>query len=387
MKKASKNRPGKRREVYAGQKPKVSVIIPVYNGERYLKGMLETVLNQTLQEIEVICVDDGSEDNSEGIIRSFMEKDSRISLYGQEHLNAGAARNLGLERAKGSYVVFWDADDRFDRRALEKMQSRMEKVHADICVCGVREFTNEGKVYDADGYLKMDIVPDRPVFNKFDIRGNLYGFASNVLWNKMFRRQFLQKKSIRFQSIRQGNDTAFVMLALYLADYIACVDKKLVYYRVNNAESLTGRSSETIYCPYQAYLYTLHKLREYPNFPMVQNSFRNKAARGLFRGMNNQTSFDAYTELYEFLQKEGLAALELDRCRREDMEEEWIYEDLERIKTVSAGEFLLYKANERVRDRDQLKYTLRRVRKKLAVLLALNERFKKVKGFAAKKIR
>ena len=101
--------------------------------------------------------------------------------------------------------------------------------------------------------------------------------------------------------------------------------------------------------------------------------------------MNNQTSFEAYTELYEFLKKEGFAALELDKCRREDMEETWIYEDLERMKTLSAGDFLLYKTNERRLDRDQLKYTLRRVRKKLALLLAMNERLKQIKRLAGRR--
>lgn len=381
MRRTSKIKTGKR----AGDKPLVSVIVPVYNGEKYLGEMLESVLRQTLGRFEVLCVNDGSEDSSGEIIRETAKKDRRVRYLEQEHTDAGAARNRGLERAQGRYVVFWDADDRFDKYALERMYRKMERVRADVCVCGVCEFTDGGKVYETEGYFRTDMLPGKDPFNKFDLRERLFWFASNVVWNKMFRRQFIQKENLKFQSIPQANDTAFVMLAMYLAASITWVDKKLVYYRTNNAVSLTGKSSETAFCPYQSYLYTYEKLRGYPNFPAFRSSFCSKAARGIFRGMNNQTSFDAYVKLYDFLLWEGFAALGIDECRMEDMEEKWIYEDLERMKVLPAGDFLLCKANERRIDRDQLKYTLRRVRRRLAFLLAVNERLKKLKRYAGRR--
>lgn len=386
MKKASNKTANNKTGRRSGDKPLVSVIVPVYNGEKYLKEMLDSVRGQNLKELEVLCINDGSEDRSGDIIQDIAKRDRRVRYLEQEHADAGAARNRALKMAQGKYVVFWDADDRFDRYALERMCRKMERRRADVCVCGVCEFTDTGKVYEAEGYLRMDMLPDKDPFNKFDIRERLFWFGSNVLWNKMFRRQFILKEKLQFQSIPQANDTAFVMLAMYLASAITCVDKKLVYYRTNNADSLTGRSSQTAFCPYQSFLYTFGKLREYPNFGKFKGSFCSKAARGIFRGMNNQTSFDAYAQLYDFLKREGLAALELDECRAEDMEEQWIYEDLERMKTFSAGDFLLYKTNERRMDRDQLKHTLRRVRKKLAVLLAVNERLKQIKRLAGRRM-
>lgn len=365
--------------------PFVSVIVPVYNAEKYLRQMLKTVVNQTLKRIEIICINDGSTDRSAEIIKEFSKNDSRIIYLEQPHINAGAARNKGLDAAKGRYVVFWDADDKFEKRALETMYEKSESKKADICVCGVNEFTDEGKTYEADGYLREDLIPKKDPFHKFDISERFFDFASNVLWNKMYLREFLSENNLHFQSIRQANDTAFVMLSLYLANAITCVNKKLVFYRVNNKNSLTGRSSETVFCPYEAYLYTLQEIKKYPDFLLVQKSFRNKTAKGIFRGLNMQTSFEAYAGLYEFLQKEGLKNLELSNCKKEDMEEEWIYNDLERMKTMPAGDFLIFKANERRWDRDQLKYTLRRVRKKLAPLLFLNEKLKKVKSLASGK--
>ncbi|MGN1166533.1 MAG: glycosyltransferase family 2 protein [Lachnospiraceae bacterium] len=370
----------KTREYNTNAKPVVSVIIPVYNAEKNLNQMLETVVNQTLKNIEIICVNDGSTDCSAEVIKKFQKNDNRIIYLEQMNLNAGVARNRGLDFAKGKYVVFWDADDKFDKRALELLFEKAEAKKADICVCGVNEFTDEGKIYEADGYLRVDYIPGKDPFNKFDISEYFFDFASNVLWNKLYLRTFLIENDLRFQNIRQANDTAFVMLSLFFAEAITCVNKKLAFYRVNNPNSLTGRSSETVFCPYEAYLYTLQEIKKYPDFLVVQKSFRNKTVKGMFRALNIQTSFESYKELYDFLQKEGMEKLELLECKKEEMEEEWIYNDLEMMKTMSAGDFLISKANERRWDRDQLKYTLRRVRKKLALLLLINEKLKKIKS-------
>lgn len=361
--------------------PAVSVIIPVYNAEKYLQQMLKSVAGQTLRNIEIICVNDGSTDDSASIIRRFMKKDPRIRLIEQENLNAGVARNNGLKEARGKYVVFWDADDKFHKKAAELLYRRAEKMQADVCICGVYEFTDNGKVYEADGYLKTEMLPDKESFNKYDISECLFNFATNVMWNKMFLREFLIKKGIVCQDIRQANDTAFVMLSMYLAEVITCVEKKLVYYRVNNEESLTGKSSETVFCPYQSYLYTLERLKKYPDFAVVEKSFRNKAVRGMFRSLNIQTSFEAYEHLYRFLKEKGLETLGIHQCKREEMEQEWFYRDLELMKEISAGEFLLHKTRERLWERDCLKYTLRRVRRRLAVLLALNQKLKRIASF------
>ena len=368
-----------------GKVTKVSVIVPVYNAGEYIGQMLDSVLGQSMQEIEIICVNDGSTDNSGEIIRSFMDRDSRIMLLEQPNINAGAARNQGLLHARGKYVVFWDADDQLHRRALELMCRKMQRTQADICVCGVCEFVQGGKMYEADGYLKTEFIPDKDPFNKFDLRDTIFNFGSNMVWNKMFRRKFLVSHQLRFQEIRQANDTAFVMKAMFAADRITYVDRYLAFYRVDNADSLTMKSSETVFCPYESYLYTLQELEKEPEFALVKKGFRNKAAMGMFRALNIQSSFNSYEVLYDFLQREGFERLGLTECRKEDMEEEWVCTDLERIRMMSAEEFLLCKANERRMDRDQLKYTLRRVRRRLSVLLKVNQKLKRIKGLAGRK--
>lgn len=363
--------------------PKVSVIIPFHNAQNHLEEMMDSVETQTFRDIEILCVSDGSEDDSVKIICERMEKDPRIQLIEQEKHNAGVARNKGLEQAVGKYVVFWDADDRFHPKALEEMYHKSEQVQADICVCEVCEFREDGKLYETGGYLQKDKLPEKDPFNKYDIPGDIFGFASNMLWNKMLCRAFIVENEITFQDIQQGNDTAFVMQAMYQAERITTVRKELAYYRMNNPESLTAQASETWKCPYESYRFTWEQLKKQEDFALVEKSFRNKMIRGLFRSLNIQTSFTAYQELYDFLKEEGLRAVDLEDVTEDMVEEPWMYADLMRMKTMSAGDFLLYKATERMNDRDQLKYTLRRVRRRLAFLLAVNEKIKRLK----KKIR
>ncbi len=106
---------------------KVSVIVPVYNAQQYLKDTLDTIIGQSLKSIEIICVDDGSSDESLSILKDYQNKDSRLIVLTQQNQYAGVARNNGLNIARGKYVVFWDADDLFEKNALECMYKKCEK--------------------------------------------------------------------------------------------------------------------------------------------------------------------------------------------------------------------------------------------------------------------
>ena len=122
---------------------KVSVIIPVYNTENYLRECLDSVLAQTLREIEVICVDDGSTDNSLNILKEYQNKDTRIVVLTQENRSAGAARNYGLSIAKGKYLSFLDSDDFFDKELLRKAYKNAEKNNADIVVYKFKRYNEK----------------------------------------------------------------------------------------------------------------------------------------------------------------------------------------------------------------------------------------------------
>lgn len=145
---------------------KVSIIIPVYNAEKYLGKCLESLLSQTLQEMEIICVDDGSSDGSPEILKRFQERDGRVRILTQENQYAGAARNNGMKEAQGEYLLFLDADDFFENTLLEKVYNQGKKMEADIVLFGAKQYNDKtGIVSPASWYFKRDALPRENPFS------------------------------------------------------------------------------------------------------------------------------------------------------------------------------------------------------------------------------
>ena len=124
---------------------KITVIIPVYNVEIYLADCLDSVLQQTLNEIEIICINDGSSDNSLEILKEYARKDSRIIIISQENKGLGSARNRGLEVATGEYVAFLDSDDWVDNNYYEKLYNTAKKYNSEIACAGFKRCTGQKK--------------------------------------------------------------------------------------------------------------------------------------------------------------------------------------------------------------------------------------------------
>ena len=132
---------------------KVSVIIPVYNSEQYLEECLTSLLHQTLEEIEIICVDDGSTDRSQMILAHFSKKDKRLHVLHQNNQFAGVARNHGVLLARGKYVCFLDSDDFFDRTLLEKAYTRAESSQSDIVLFGAQKYDTFTKKFEKNKFV------------------------------------------------------------------------------------------------------------------------------------------------------------------------------------------------------------------------------------------
>lgn len=155
--------------------PKVSVIIPVYNTEKYLRECLDSVVNQTLQDIEIICVDDESTDRSLEILREYQAKDKRITVLKQEKSNAGAARNLGLSIATGEYLSFLDSDDYYDLAMLEHMYACAKNRNADIVVCNIKVYYEDsGETVPVNWHIRKELLPTKTVFSFCDLKRNAF---------------------------------------------------------------------------------------------------------------------------------------------------------------------------------------------------------------------
>jgi glycosyltransferase involved in cell wall biosynthesis len=218
---------------------KVSVIIPVYNAARYLNTSLEQIVNQTLKEIEIICVDDGSTDNSLEIIKNFAKKDERITIISQNNINAGAARNRGLAVAKGEYLSFLDADDMFEPDMLELAYITAKKNTAEIVVYRSNRYNElTGAYEDASWTVNEKLFPNKDIFSNMEV-DDLFNAFAGWAWDKLYNRAFININGLYFQEQKWINDRFFVTCAFALAERICFVDTVLVTKRINNAGALT----------------------------------------------------------------------------------------------------------------------------------------------------
>lgn len=217
----------------------VSVIVPVYNAEKYLEACIQSILSQTLTAFELICVDDGSTDRSKEIISDLAKHDKRILFIQQKNAYAGVARNNGMASARGKYLLFLDADDLFEPNMLETMVHKVEEDKADICLCGAdRYHTNTGIYEPANWLLNVKRAPKKLPFNRKDCSRYIFQITSPAPWTKLFRSEFIKEKGLSFQQIKRCNDLAFTMSAMAQAEKITVVNQVLVHYRVDTGTSL-----------------------------------------------------------------------------------------------------------------------------------------------------
>lgn len=223
----------------------ISVVIPVYNAEQYIEKCAESLLAQTLKNIEIIFVDDGSTDDTLKILSDLSLRDARIKVLHQNNLYAGVARNNGLEQARGEYVIFLDADDFFEKKMLEIMHHKAKTYDADIIICAANRFdSNTEKFLPMPWLLKEEYLPTKDVFNFNDLPNTFFQLTISVPWNKLFKKSFLEKIKIKFQNNRRANDLYFTYTAMSLAEKICVVNKIFVHYRVNTGKNLQANNDK-----------------------------------------------------------------------------------------------------------------------------------------------
>ena len=205
--------------------PKVSIIIPIYNSEKYLERLFGSIQQQTLEDFEVICVNDGSSDNSKIIIENIAKSDQRFRIINQRNAGEGAARNTGLASALGEYIVFFDSDDFVERNMLAEMVEAAEADNAEIVICSIDAYYEiEDRFEPNEWAVSKEVVPTRRVFAPEDIENifsNIVGYAAN----KLYKKGFIESHRIFFQEIRTHGDLAFSYAALAASKRIIYLDE------------------------------------------------------------------------------------------------------------------------------------------------------------------
>ena len=245
----------------------ISVIIPVYNAQDYLKKCLDSIINQTLKDIEIICVDDGSTDNSLEILKEYKLKDERIKIYTQRNSNAGIARNKGIKYATGEYIHFIDADDYLYDENVYKcaMEIIKENKFPKVLRGCAKAFDNEtNKIVPNNCYEQRNLSPESKnkyldVYKKTDEAIKL----SVTPWIGFVRRDFLLENNIRFNSLKCCNDHSFFIACIVLSKNIYVSSLNIVMHRVNNKSSLIGKRNKYFDCQYKSFYITKKFLKKH----------------------------------------------------------------------------------------------------------------------------
>lgn len=222
-------------------KPAISVIIPVYNAGNYIKGTIESILNQTCDDFEVVCINDGSKDDTLDIISKMARTDSRIKVYSIENSGVSTARNIGIDKAEGKWIQFVDADDILEKNMMQTMLNLSEG--QDLIVCSVTRENEklakrEYQYVDNNNWAGKKVIGDK-LLGMSDTEKDV---LLNYVWNKLFDSEIIKTHCIKFNPrIRLGEDFVFVCEYVKYCENIAFTSEPLYYYYLRNGNSLVSQ--------------------------------------------------------------------------------------------------------------------------------------------------
>jgi glycosyltransferase involved in cell wall biosynthesis len=224
----------------------VSIIVPVYNVEKYLEKCLESIINQTLKNLEIICVNDGSTDNSLQILEDYAKKDQRIKIINKKNRGSGAAKNTGMKNASGEYIGFVDSDDWVDLAMFEKLYDRAKSQKSDMVMCPIYIYdnVNQGSEYDLS-YFNLDCF-NEDFDDAFDYtKTKEFFFKISVTpTNKIYRTKFLHDICAKFPEGLIFEDNPFFYKTFLNARNVSLIRDFLYFYRVNRSNSVMSKADK-----------------------------------------------------------------------------------------------------------------------------------------------
>ena len=268
----------------------VSVIIPVYNVEKYLRRCLDSVVGQTYKDLEIILVDDGSTDGSTEICEEYAKKDSRIRFLRKQNGGLSSARNAGLLVATGEYVTFVDSDDYIEDFTYERLILNIEKTGAEICVCGSNTILEDGVVVAKD-FFEEKIYDTEQIINNFILN------LKTSVWNKLYNRKII--KNVVFPNGRiHGEDLVFNLNIMYSGIKMSSIpDCCYNYIKRENSittQAFSEKAFDEVWCKDKAYEIIKNKFPEFSRKALV---WRFRARMNLIRKMT-KVGPDGFSEIY-----------------------------------------------------------------------------------------
>lgn len=329
----------------------VSVIIPVYNAEKYLREALDSIVGQTYINLEIICVDDGSTDSSPQILEEYKAKDKRIVVYRKENSGGGAARNYGLERATGEYLYFFDSDDVANKSLIEKALAKALQTDADIVAFDAYTFKDdnlENKTLKK-GYNRNILKElEKDTFSYKDFPNKILSIVNIVPWNKLIRREIVVKNNIRFDEISSSDDLTFSVMCAAVAEKIAVMNEVLLYYRLGHTGTITSTMRYKLFNVKLALESVERQIKALPHYDQIKLALYYLIIENYCFIFSNYT-YDFETqqsqEYYNFIRSRFLDD-ELSSLAKEDIDNMRIYVMYESIKKHSYEEMLALRSRD-----------------------------------------
>ena len=306
---------------------KVSVIMPIYNAYDYLRPAIDSVLDQTLKEIELICVDDGSTDSSFDLIKEYQKKDERIRIVTETNAGPALARNNGIKRARGEYIAFLDADDFFEPTLLEKLYALATEKDLDIALCEYDIFNSRRATFEAAPPVEHgEIYKDGEVTSKRLCPDKIFLSTNGAAWNKLFRRSFVIEKQLVFlNDAKVYEDVYFTVSALSLAERVAKVSEVLVHHRIYTDQSRSKMFRKHYAQVLNVFVALKEFLRHNGMYYPLSTSFLNLTAGRCYR-IYNILGFEAKETFWDMLHNGMVHELGWNDREAEDFEEQDVCE-------------------------------------------------------------
>lgn len=229
-------------------KPKVSIIVPVYNAENYISNTLDSILNQSLEEIEILVINDGSKDNSKKILDDYSNKYKKIEVFHQTNSGVSVSRNKGISIAKGEYIGFVDSDDIIDKDMYKIMYEKAQECNADIVICGfLEEDLNKNILRKFDYKFANTVLQDNKINSTYknSLDTNLEPLGCPAIWNKIFKTKLVKDNNLYInENITVGEDFCFNIKCFCKAKVIAGVDRNLYHYMSINPDSIMSKAND-----------------------------------------------------------------------------------------------------------------------------------------------
>lgn len=233
--------------------PKISIIVPIYNAEIYLRRCIDSILSQNFQDFEILLIDDGSPDKSGNICDEYATKDNRIRVFHKENGGVSSARQYGINNAKGEYTIHIDPDDWVESNMLYDLYEKSKKEDADIVIC---DFYIEG---EKNATYKKQYIGNT---NQNTLKNILNGKVIGTLWNKLIKNNLYRKYNIHFiQDINYCEDVLILAQLLIIEHLkVSYLNKALYHYNITNNNSITQNFTPLSYRYRKKYILTLEKI-------------------------------------------------------------------------------------------------------------------------------